>query len=204
MDHFPYGKAFLFSTGFLGINVIWALFNNFVPTHLAGLGLSATLIGFVMTWDNYLNMFIQPIVGNWSDRTHTRIGRRKPWLMAGAPLAAIFFVFIPLEQSLYFIMGAILLTNFGMTLFRSPTVALLGDLFTPEERSIAGAILDLMGGVGVIVALTGGWLLFARFNFGLVITFAFGSLVLLATILLILLRLNEPKVNLIDEKQGPK
>ena len=48
-----------------------------------------------MTWDNIINMFLQPWVGSRSDRTHTRFGRRKPWLMLGAPLAAFFFILVP-------------------------------------------------------------------------------------------------------------
>ena len=42
-----------------------------------------------------MNMFLQPYVGSRSDRTHTRFGRRKPWLMLGAPLAAFFFILVP-------------------------------------------------------------------------------------------------------------
>ena len=68
-ERFPYGKTFVLGLGFFGISMIWPLFNNFVPIFLADLGLSATLVAFVMTWDNYLNMFVQPLVGRWSDRT---------------------------------------------------------------------------------------------------------------------------------------
>ena len=52
-----------------------------------------------MTWDNYLNLFVQPIVGERSDHTWTRIGRRKPWMLVGAPLAAIFFIAVPVMRS---------------------------------------------------------------------------------------------------------
>lgn len=127
---FPYGKTFLLGFGFLGIIIIWPIFNNYVPIFLKEkFALSATAIGFVMTWDNYLNMFIQPIVGERSDRTRTRIRSRKPWMLVGAPLAAIFFIGIPLADSVIVIMFAILFTNVAMALFRSPTIALLGDLF---------------------------------------------------------------------------
>ena len=54
MDRFPYRKTFILGLGFFGISIIWPLFNNFFPIFLAELGLSATMVGFVMTWDNYL------------------------------------------------------------------------------------------------------------------------------------------------------
>jgi Na+/melibiose symporter-like transporter len=88
---FPYARTFLLGFGFFGISLIWPIFNNYVPIFLKeDFALSATLIGFIMTWDNYLNMFVQPIVGERSDLTYTRFGRRKPWILVGAPLAAIF------------------------------------------------------------------------------------------------------------------
>jgi Na+/melibiose symporter-like transporter len=66
---------------------------------LEDLGLSAVVVGFILTWDNIINMFVQPYVGTLSDRTHTRFGRRKPWMMAGAPLAALFFILVPFVPS---------------------------------------------------------------------------------------------------------
>jgi MFS family permease len=191
MHRFPYGKTFVLGFGFFGISLIWPLFNNFVPIFLAELGLSATLVGFVMTWDNYLNMFVQPVVGERSDHTWTRIGRRKPWMLVGAPIAAVFFVTVPALHSAVGIMFAILLTNLGMALFRSPTVALLGDLFPPEQRSTANGVINLMGGLGAVIAFVGGGLLY---QYGRITPFVFGSAVLLAAITVVLLFVKEPEV----------
>lgn len=191
MQRFPYKRTFIIGLGFFGISIIWPLFNNFVPIFLAELGLSATLVGFVMTWDNYLNMFIQPIVGERSDQTRTRLGRRKPWMLVGTPLAAVFFVLVPALHSVAGIMFAILLTNFGMALFRAPTVALLGDLFPPEQRSTANGVINLMGGLGAIVAFVGGG---ALYKLGRITPFVFGSAVLLAAITLVILFVKEPEL----------
>lgn len=199
MTRKAYQQAFLFSLGFFGINVIWALFNTFIPVSLGKLGLSATLIGFVVTWDNYLNVFFQPMIGSWSDHTDTAIGRRKPWILVGAPVAAIGFISISWNTTALGIMVFILMTNLGMTLFRSPTLALLGDLFPTEQRSIAGAILDLMGGLGAIIALIAGWLLFARF--GLSITFTLGALVMLVAVSVVLWWIKEPTKSDISEEE---
>ena len=189
-ERFPYGRTFLLAFGFFGISLIWPIFNNFVPIFLKGFGLSATLVGFVMTWDNYLNMFVQPVVGERSDHTRTRFGRRKPWMLAGAPLAAVFFVFIPAMRSVAAVMFAILLTNFGMALFRAPTVALLGDVFPPHQRSTANGVINFMGGVGAIVAfLVGG----ALYKLGRITPFAFGSIMMLISVALVVLFIHEPE-----------
>ena len=44
-------------------------------------------------------------------------------------------------------------TNLGMALFRSPTVAYLGDLCKLGERSKTNGVINLMGGVGGALAL---------------------------------------------------
>jgi MFS family permease len=189
---FPYAKTLLLGAGFFGISLIWPIFNNYVPIFLKeNFNLSAMAIGFVMTWDNYLNMFVQPVVGARSDRTYTRIGRRKPWMLVGAPLAAIFFVTVPAMRSVAGIMITILLTNLSMALFRAPTVALLGDLFPSHQRSTANGVINLMGGIGSILAFLVGGVLY---SLGRIAPFAFGAIVMLAAITLVVLFVREPVV----------
>lgn len=196
---FPYGKTFVLGFGFFGISLIWPIFNNFVPVFLKDdFALSATLIGFIMTWDNYLNLFVQPIVGERSDHTHTRLGRRKPWMLVGAPLAAIFFIAVPLMRTPVGIMFAILLTNLSMAIFRAPTIALLGDLFPAQQRSTANGVINLMGGLGAIAAFVIGGTLYAL---GRVTPFVFGSVVMLAAITVVLFFVREPQASPQDESK---
>jgi len=189
-QRFPYARTFLLGFGFFGISLIWPIFNNYIPIFLKdNFKLSATLIGFIMTWDNYLNMFVQPIVGERSDQTRTRLGRRKPWMLVGAPLAAIFFITIPIMHSVVGIMFAILFTNVAMALFRAPTIALLGDLFPAHQRSTANGVINLMGGLGSILAFLIGGILY---KMGRITPFIFGSVVMLVAITLVILFVREP------------
>lgn len=196
---FSYRKTFLLGFGFFGISLIWPIFNNFVPIFLKeDFALSATAIGFIMTWDNYLNMFLQPVIGERSDRTRTRFGRRKPWMAVGAPLAALFFIIVPLMRSPVGIMIAILLTNVCMALFRSPVIALLGDLFPSEQRSKANGVINLMGGLGSIAAfLVGGML----YKLGRITPFIFGSVLMISAIATVWSFVREPEAPILQEKQ---
>lgn len=186
-----WGYTFVVGFGFFGISIIWPLFNSLIPPMLEDLGLGAAIIGFILTWDNILNMFLQPWVGEKSDRTWTRFGRRKPWIMLGAPLAALFFMIIPfVRENFVLIALAILGTNIGMALFRSPTVAYLGDLFPSEQRSKANGVINLMGGVGGAVALFGGGTLY---KMGVPLPFIVGAGVMLIAMMIVLLFVREPK-----------
>jgi MFS family permease len=69
-------------------------------------------------------------------------------------------------------------------LFRSPTIAFLGDLFRPAERSKANGVINLMGGVGGAVALFAGGALYA---IGVPIPFIVGAGVMLIAIAVVLL-----------------
>ena len=190
---FPWRKTFILGFGFFGISIISPLFNSLIPPMLEDLGLTAMVIGFIMTWDNIINMFFQPWVGSRSDRTHTRFGRRKPWLMLGAPLAAFFFILVPfVRENFVLIALAILGTNLGMALFRSPTIAYLGDLFRPEERSKANGVINLMGGLGGALALLGGG---ALYKIGVPLPFIVGAGIMLIAIGIVLAFVKEPDLS---------
>ncbi len=208
---FPWGQTFLLGFGFLGISIIWPIFNQYIPIFLqagnpefvrqlqaqgrevpniVGFGLAPSLALFIMTWDNILNMFIAPWAGAKSDRTWNRFGRRKGWILLGMPIALLAFVFIPVAQSILAIAAFILITDFGMSLFRSPTVAWLGDLFIVEERSKANGVINLMGGVGGLLAYFGGGILFNQL--GRSAPFIAGAIATLIALVVVLFFVKEP------------
>ncbi len=212
MHRFDYRRTLIVGFGFLGISIIWPIFNQFIPIFLqagnpeyerqlleagrelpavVGFGLAPSLALFIMTWDNLINVFLQPWVGARSDRTWNRFGRRKPWILLGAPIAALGFVFIPIAQSVLAIAAFILITNLGMALFRSPTVAWLGDLFPAVDRSKANGIINLMGGLGGILAFLGGGVLFNQF--GRTAPFIGGAVLMLVAVGVAVLFVREPR-----------
>ncbi|HRQ22702.1 MAG TPA: MFS transporter [Anaerolineales bacterium] len=219
-----YGKTLLLGFGFLGISIVWPIFNQYIPLFLqagnpeferqllaegrelpniVGFGLAPSLALFIMTWDNIINMFVQPWVGAKSDQTWNRFGRRKPWVLIGAPIALLGFVFIPVAQSVLAIAVFILITNFGMAIFRSPVVAWLGDLFEPNDRSKANGIINLMGGIGGLLAFFGGGMLFNAF--GRVAPFAAGAVAMTVALLVVLIFVKEPQkitTEVREEKPG--
>ena len=157
---FNYGKIFLLGFGFFGVSVIWGVYNAFVPIFLADkFQLSPIWIGFFMTLDNIAALFIQPPVGAWSDRLRTPIGRRIPFILIGAPITALAFGFIPLASVLPIFVAFTSTLLLSAALWRTPVVALMPDITPSGNRSQANGIINFMGGIGTIVALqTGGML----------------------------------------------
>ncbi len=188
---FNYGKIFLLGFGFFGVSVIWSVYNAFVPLFLANkFGLSPVWIGFFMTLDNIAALFIQPPVGAWSDRLRTKIGRRMPFILIGAPVGALVFGLIPLAAVLPLFVACTSTLLLSMAFWRTPVVALMPDVTPSQFRSQANGIINLMGGIGTIIAsLVGSTLYEINVNF----PFWMGSVLVVLAALLVFLFIKEPK-----------
>lgn len=164
---FNYGKIFLLGFGFFGVSVIWTVYNAFVPLFLANkFHLSANPDQAFMTLDNIAAIFIQPPVGAWSDRLRTPIGRRMPFILIGAPIGALVFGLIPLASVLPLFVACTSTLLLSMAFWRTPVVALMPDITPSQYRSQANGIINLMGGVGTIIAsLVGSTLYEINVNF---------------------------------------
>lgn len=153
-------KTWLLGFGFFSISLGWALYNGFVPFFLNDYLASTALIGFLMTIDNYIALFLQPYIGNRSDRTNTRYGRRMPYLLIGIPSTALFFSLIPFHTNLVTLIIFMVCMNLSMAIFRSPTIALMPDITPHSKRTKANGVINFMGGCGAIIALSAGSLLY--------------------------------------------
>ena len=197
---FNYGKIFVLGFGFFGVSVIWGVYNAFVPIFLANkFNLAPAFIGFFMTLDNIAALFIQPPVGAWSDRLRTPIGRRLPFILVGAPITALAFGLIPMASVLPLFVACTSTLLLSAALWRTPVVALMPDITPSKNRSQANGIINFMGGIGTIIALqTGGMLYKISPSF----PFWLGSVLVVVSALIVFLFVKEPKdYEENDEKQ---
>lgn len=198
---FSYGRIFLLGFGFFGVSVIWGVYNAFVPIFLANkFNLAPAIIGFFMTLDNIAALLIQPPVGAWSDRLRTPIGRRLPFILIGAPITAVAFGLIPLASVLPLFVACTSTLLLSAALWRTPVVALMPDITPSEKRSQANGIINFMGGIGTIIALqTGGMLYKMSPSF----PFWLGSALVVIAALIVFLFIKEPKEYEESNEQQP-
>ncbi|MHA2249004.1 MAG: MFS transporter [Candidatus Kariarchaeaceae archaeon] len=191
----------IIALGFASTQLSWALFNIAVPVILdETYGLPLFTIGVIMTWDNILAFFLQPIVGSYSDRTRTRFGRRIPFIIPGVLLSAFFFILLPLSKTtaLFIFLANIVVFNLCMTIYRSPTVSLLPDLVQSKDRSMGNGIVNLMGGAFAGISLfVGGALLEDGRTFT---AFAFVSIGMILSMVVLVSVIREPNEYVIEEK----
>jgi len=69
---FPWRKTFILGFGVFGISIVWPIFNSFIPPMLEQLGLASLVIGFIMTWDSIINVYLTINWGETSPRFRAR------------------------------------------------------------------------------------------------------------------------------------
>ncbi|MDO5733811.1 MAG: MFS transporter [Eubacteriales bacterium] len=187
-----YRRTLLLGFGFLASSLAWSLYNALVPPMLESRFLLSTgTIGVIMTIDNIFGVVFQPLVGSLSDRTRSRYGKRMPWIILALPCSALFFYLIPGANTLVKMMTMIIAFNFFMSLWRSPVIALMPDLTPPALRSKANGLINLMGGIGAIIAFFIGGRL-ALHDSSNRLSFLMGSITMLLSLLMLMLFVKEP------------
>lgn len=136
-----------------------------VKTAGGGFTLVPLFVGIVMTFDNIFGVIFQPLFGRLSDRTHTRFGKRRPYVFIFAPLSAAVFILIPRMPTVPALMVCIIAFVFFMSLWRSPVMSLMPDLTPPHLRSEANSVISITGGLGAFIGLMAGTVLAAVFGF---------------------------------------
>jgi maltose/moltooligosaccharide transporter len=192
-ERFSMPRTFLLGFGFLGVSIIWSMYNAYVPIFLKeSFHLRSSIIGVIMTIDNIFAIVLLPFLGALSDRTRTRLGRRRPYILVGSILAAVFFILIPYSmesQLLSLMMVTIILMNLSMALFRSPVIALMPDITPSRFRSQANGIINFMGGLGSLLVYFGGKPLYDR---SISLPFVIGGFVMLGACALVVIFVREP------------
>ena len=157
-------RTILVGFAFLSICAFWQMYDNLIPLILTNtFQLNETVTGVIMAADNVLALFLLPLFGGLSDRCNSRLGRRRPFILAGTVAAVALMMVLPMLADSYYaapasgkivmFIAALGLLLVAMGLYRSPAVALMPDVTPKPLRSKANAIINLMGAIGGIVYL---------------------------------------------------
>ena len=159
-----------FCLGFFGLQFAWQMRIILSGPVTEGLGASPFIFGLIWLAGPVTGMVVQPIIGAMSDNTHTVFGRRRPYLMLGAILAAIALWAFPNSEGIANITASklhIAVPEFGglivtaimiwiidacVNAAQGPYRALIPDNIEPEQHSIANSYLSFAIGLGSVIA----------------------------------------------------
>jgi maltose/moltooligosaccharide transporter len=191
-----------YATGNIGANAVFALNSFILPLFLAPLGASLTLIGALTSARSAEGVIVAPLIGAWSDRTWTRIGRRRPFILVFLPLCAVLVATLPfvpaigdlhvevvgiqVNATLAIAAVLIILFTIAFNAMYDPYQALMPDLVPVERRGRVNGIFQLLGSIGLI-----GFLLLSSFQISFMVLALVAAAALILSYLPTLLAVRE-------------
>ena len=167
-----YRRTALIGFAFFGILLLWQVYDSWCPTFLTDIfahriyGMTSAelklsdpekildvqwIVGVIMACDNLAALILLPIFGRLSDKTHTPIGKRMPYILVGTLVSAVAFPFIPLffhNKNIVGMIIAMVTVLIFMMMYRNPAVALMPDITPKPLRAKANGIINIMGYFG--------------------------------------------------------
>ncbi len=150
------------SFGFLGIQFGFALQNGNASRILQSLGADVEHLSWFWLAAPLTGMMVQPVIGYFSDKTWTSLGRRRPFFLAGAILASFGLMLMPnagilagFLPPLFIGAGILMIMDTSFNIAMEPFRALVADNLPSEQRTLGFSIQTFLIGIGAVI---GSWL----------------------------------------------
>ena len=147
------------SFGFLGIQFGWGLQMANMSAIYSYLGANADALAILWLAAPVTGVIIQPLVGHYSDRIWTRLGRRRPFILGGAILASLALVLMPNCPAVWMAAGLLWVLDGTINASMQPFRALVADNLPEEQNAQGFAIQSLFIGLGGTVASALPWMM---------------------------------------------
>lgn len=140
------------SFGFLGIQFGWGLqMANMSPIYKY-LGADEANLPYLWLAGPLTGLLVQPIVGAMSDRTWTKLGRRRPYFLVGAILASICLILMPNSSAVWMAAGLLWIMDASINITMEPFRAFVGDKLPEEQRTTGFVMQSFFIGIGQTLA----------------------------------------------------
>ena len=156
---FRIGALWNMSFGFLGIQFGWGLQMANGSAIFESLGANPHQLPLLWLAAPMSGLLIQPIVGYWSDRTHTPLGRRRPFFLVGALFSSVALVLLPNAPSLWIAAGLLWLLDASANVSMTPFRSFVADLVPAQHQTKGFVIQSLLCGLGAVLASAMPWLI---------------------------------------------
>jgi MFS family permease len=132
----------------LGLNIRNTALGSIFMPYLVGLfapeAIKNSALGGMRAAGLVIAMLVQPAAGLLSDRSTSRFGRRRPYILVGALLDLVFLTVIALSRDYWTLLLGVLLIQFSSNISHGPLQALIPDLVPENQRGRASAVKSLL------------------------------------------------------------
>ena len=152
------------SFGFFGIQFGWGLQMANMSAIYQYLGADESTIPLLWLAAPITGLIVQPIVGFYSDRTWTKLGRRRPYFLVGAILASLALIAMPNSSTLWMAAGLLWILDASVNISMEPFRAFVGDKLDKKQRKVGFAMQSLLIGLGAVLSSSLPYILTNWFN----------------------------------------
>ena len=145
-------QLFNMSFGFLGIQFGWGLQLANMSAVYELLGARPDQVSILWVAAPVTGLLVQPIVGALSDRTWTRLGRRRPYFLVGAILASIALFIMPNSTSVRMAAALLWILDASINISMEPFRAFVADKLDVRQRTSGFVMQSFMIGIGASLA----------------------------------------------------
>ena len=145
--------------GFFGIQFGWGLQMANMSVIYQYLGAKEEDIAWLWIAAPLTGLIVQPIVGYASDRTWTRLGRRRPYFLVGALLSTLALIAMPNSPTVWMAAGLLWMLDASINITMEPFRAFVGDMLPPGQRKTGFAMQSLLIGLGAVLSSALPWVL---------------------------------------------
>jgi maltose/moltooligosaccharide transporter len=145
------------SFGFLGVQIGYSLQNSNTSGMLKSFGADLSSLSYFWLLAPIAGLIVQPIIGMFSDQTWTKLGRRKPYILAGAIISTVALCMMPnCPRLLAFaplLMGAIvfLFMDLSFNITMQPFRALVTDMLDDSQKTEGFVVQTFLINLGSII-----------------------------------------------------
>ena len=145
--------------GFMGIQFGFELQVSNVSRIFQTLGAEIDEIAILWVAAPLTGLIVQPIIGYMSDKTWTRMGRRRPYFFYGAIFSTLALIVMPNSPTLWIAAGMLWIMDASFNIAMEPFRAFVGDMLPERQRSLGYAMQTFFIGIGASVAAALPWLM---------------------------------------------
>lgn len=153
------GGLWNMSFGFLGIQFGWGLQMANGSAIFESLGANPHQLPLLWLAAPMSGLLIQPVVGYWSDRTCTPLGRRRPFFLVGAVLSSVALVLLPNAPTLWIAAGLLWLLDASANVSMTPFRSFVADLVPARQQTQGFIVQSLLCGLGAVLASALPWVI---------------------------------------------
>lgn len=145
------------SFGFMGVQIGYSLQNSNTSTILQSFGADLGSLSYFWLAAPIAGLIVQPIVGMFSDKTWTRLGRRIPYILVGAIISTLALVLMPNCPKLLafapLVMGALvfLFMDLSFNVTMQPFRALVTDMLDDSQKTEGFVVQTMLINLGAVV-----------------------------------------------------